>query len=417
MIPEIKYLPINWVDGMKISKTHFVNFENAVIDSTRDVAALGLTDFNFGLLPLGFSVSDSHSLDVNSERVEVYHCRAVCRNGARIEIINHNLDELKISMLDLMGGQALPQSSEWFVVIMVNPFQRNPIGDPDPTESPTRQPNTIPTYRVALIPVEQINTVDFAGSAIPIAKIKGGIQGLQRVDNYIPPCMRVDSNKELINVYRKFKSKITGIEEHILPIIRKINEKRRRNQSKPLAEDIFLVCQKLVETSSGSFDDFRMIYQQRPPIYMIAYFVKIARSIHTTMRFLSNKDSMLEYFRQYTNLQYGNFNEVINGLINMNYNHFDIRESIDKIDNFLNLIENLFEQLKGLSYEQIAEYDPVRGTVYNRGNTTTRTTRTTTSAPPPPPRKKSGGSIVIRQGGAKGKGDTPPEGGGGWDIE
>ena len=46
MLPEIKYNPVNWVDGMKISRNHFVDFENAVHDHLRDATGINLTSYS-----------------------------------------------------------------------------------------------------------------------------------------------------------------------------------------------------------------------------------------------------------------------------------------------------------------------------------------------------------------------------------
>lgn len=62
MLPSLKYFSVNWVDGMKITKDHFIGMENALLDNIRDSYALTLKDFNYGLLPA--VSSDKLSLDL-----------------------------------------------------------------------------------------------------------------------------------------------------------------------------------------------------------------------------------------------------------------------------------------------------------------------------------------------------------------
>ena len=50
MQPEIKYFPVNWVDGMKISEAHFNHLQSFTIDNVRDAIAFGITNYNYGLL-------------------------------------------------------------------------------------------------------------------------------------------------------------------------------------------------------------------------------------------------------------------------------------------------------------------------------------------------------------------------------
>ena len=44
MLPEIKYLSVNWIDGMKVNKNHFIQLENALNDQLRDSIGFNLTN-------------------------------------------------------------------------------------------------------------------------------------------------------------------------------------------------------------------------------------------------------------------------------------------------------------------------------------------------------------------------------------
>src|ERR1019366_1943604 len=95
MLPPLKYFNVNWVDGMKLSSNHFVEQENALIDHLRDIAALNITSYNYGLL--GPVSGDSKSLDLKVDvdrtsllRVHLNKCRALTPSGARIEITGAN---------------------------------------------------------------------------------------------------------------------------------------------------------------------------------------------------------------------------------------------------------------------------------------------------------------------------------------
>src|ERR1700741_5399872 len=95
MLPNFKYFNVNWVDGMKLTRGHFSDQENAFIDRLRDVAAINLTSYNYGLLnpAPGSSKSIDHVVDVDRAtllRVKVNECRAITPGGARIEIVSGN---------------------------------------------------------------------------------------------------------------------------------------------------------------------------------------------------------------------------------------------------------------------------------------------------------------------------------------
>ena len=48
----LSHYPINWIDGMKLSSSHFTAVQDFVTDSVRDAIALRTTDLNYGLHPV-----------------------------------------------------------------------------------------------------------------------------------------------------------------------------------------------------------------------------------------------------------------------------------------------------------------------------------------------------------------------------
>lgn len=385
---NIKHLPVNWVDGMKVSKKHFMQEQDAYTDSLRDVTVLGLTDFNFGLLPDTLTKNDALNIEINQERVELFLCRAVTRAGARIELVDYIPGKLRMAVSDLTGDGQIPNASEWYIVLKVNPFKRQAVGQADPSENPIRQPNSIPTYSLELVDPRQINTPEFAAYAIPIAKIAGGYNGLERVENYIPPCTSVMAHPDLFQAYQRLSSKVRVIESNLLEIAKKIQHKRRSNETTILADDIFYVCEKLMHFIANNANDHRLLHPHRPPIHMIAYFANMASSLKTTVALLRSKDGMLEYFRHYLNIQYGQFEKTLEQMANFTYNHFDIRQSIDEVNAFVDMIEELFDKLKALDYRELAKHDPVRSTTFS-GNRNIQSTIQTNKDPNPSIRIKS----------------------------
>ena len=44
----LTHYPVNWIDGMKLSSSHFAAVQDFVTDSVRDAIALQTTDLNYG---------------------------------------------------------------------------------------------------------------------------------------------------------------------------------------------------------------------------------------------------------------------------------------------------------------------------------------------------------------------------------
>jgi len=61
MAKEHKHYFINWIDGMKINKDHFISMENAMICQQQIVGKFLINPYNFGILP---AADEESSLDI-----------------------------------------------------------------------------------------------------------------------------------------------------------------------------------------------------------------------------------------------------------------------------------------------------------------------------------------------------------------
>lgn len=402
---RLNYLPINWVDGMKISKQQFLDLENFLLDQIRDSNSLGLTNYNFGILPSPEPGKESLACDINSERVELYHCRAVTYAGARIEIVDLDDSALRQSVRQLMGDFEFSQAQEWYLVVQVNPFERVPHGAPAPDTVPLRHLNAIPRYTLGIIPREQTSSPRIAAYALPIAKIRGGIGGVEVEKNYIPPCARLYSSGELVRIHQRIEQDLSFILDKSVLIVRKINYRRTRETINPLATDIYLLASRTMEFITDNLDAYRMLLPHQPPILFVEHFMRLARTERTALMLTQYKDYMLEYFRQYIrDFQYAVFDSAIEGLVQMTYNHFEIRQALDKVERLLEQLRVLFGSLATLDYEKLPVYDPVKREEWAGGPPQQPRPKPMSPAPQPP----GGPVIVIKNDPGGPRGTKPP---------
>jgi len=73
---------VNWVDGMKINKNHFIDMENAMVSAQHSSNSNNLTPISFGLLPT--LSKDQNSIDMtisidgqSTIHVDINTCRAI----------------------------------------------------------------------------------------------------------------------------------------------------------------------------------------------------------------------------------------------------------------------------------------------------------------------------------------------------
>jgi len=68
MLPEMRNNAINWIDGMKLNKDHFIGLDNWILDRLRDNTCFQLNDFNYGLLDSVIGADSSLNLLVNIDQ-------------------------------------------------------------------------------------------------------------------------------------------------------------------------------------------------------------------------------------------------------------------------------------------------------------------------------------------------------------
>jgi hypothetical protein len=146
-LKPIQYYPVNWIDGMKISKQHFLQTENALQDHFRDALAITINNHNYGLLSPAPDMTGSLEVEIQIDPQNIIHvvlktCRALAPNGARIEILKSN-KAYNYSAKRLAASHAHDSgkvTQTYAIVVQVDPYSRVPSGEPDASEQPALPP-------------------------------------------------------------------------------------------------------------------------------------------------------------------------------------------------------------------------------------------------------------------------------------
>ena len=244
-----KHLPVNWIDGMKISRKHFEQTGFYTEERGRDIAALGLTDYNFGILPVEASLDLSVFFDsAQSINIELKSCNAVTPNGSRIQIGSGDGCKLSINFKEMAARYhlQLSQTQQLFILLSVNPFRRMPAGVPVMEENPPRHPFTKPEIQLNVLPAEQLNTIQLTDSII-IGNIVYQNGELQLNNEFIPPSASVNSLPILGEWFSKFRQSLDNWELACLKVVQKINSKTQSQQPNLLANNIQKISEKMLE--------------------------------------------------------------------------------------------------------------------------------------------------------------------------
>ena len=353
--PKLKYLNVNWENGMNIGKEHFIQQENAFTDQLNNNVAVFLNGNNYGLIPIeaGSDSSVKTVIKIDNQqflKVKVFICRGVAQGGARIEILEeHQLPELETEITKLLEAETDGEGNDYFILLSVDPFNRQVFGELNAGEEPPRYPYAIPGYKVNLISEKILAKEGVHPYSFFIGKMKIA-QGTPEIyDDYLPPCMVVKSHSQLIDFSESVEKFFSQLELNLVSIIRKIREK---NQDTSLAKSVLALSENLLHFVSENHLRLRWEIADKPPIQLFMFVASAARVIRNTIdsNAASAKEELLNYFTNWSELKQGDFEKLLVYCINFDYKHYDILFSIEQFTEFIQIIALLFDKLESLAY-------------------------------------------------------------------
>lgn len=346
-----KYKQVNWIDGMKVNKNHFIDQEKYFTARINDISDNYLDNNNYGLLP---HKGDSNRFlnintiidNQNSLRVMINTCHAITFGGFRIEISKEEAEQgdFILPNVETTYDLASANDEDLFIVIAVDPFARIPDGKADPDEYPLRQPFVNPQYSLHLMQAEQIDNSKIGSNMLVVGKIAINNSKPEIDESYIPPCSSVDSHSKLIDFHTYIDQNISALEKNAVKIIYDINEKHETNI---LTDIVTCIAENLLHFTSANITRVRWFLKSKAPIYLVEFVVSLARVIKNAfdIRTAEEKEVLLNYFSEHFNIVPSRFKQLLDNTIVLNYDHTDIYHSVEKAEDFLNVISLLFNEL------------------------------------------------------------------------
>lgn len=352
MILPIKYRAVNWVDGMKISSDHFVQTDNFIQDIVRDSNSISLNNNNFGLLP-PFN-GENTSLDIqiterasNNLQVKIKQCNAVTAEGYRINIAPAALGQ-EYTFNHYFSQDTTSDAVEtYFVILTVNPHGRVATGKPDAEETPLRYPEVDSAYSITVLPASQINSKN--NNYLEVGKFTKSASGISIVPDYIPPCVSILSHTDLVRYYEIFSNQLNELQLLCFRIIDKITSK---DSISPIGKNVKMLCDKMLDYIARIYFSYRNVAFNQSPIMLVGYFSELAHIFFSSIKSIAGaeREELLKYFYEWKDVTPGNFEELLARLIEIVYNHHDIRSSLTVVDEFMRVLIALWNKLSTLEY-------------------------------------------------------------------
>lgn len=339
-----QYLPVNWVDGMKMSKDHFFAERNAFLQTLSGSTGAHINAVNYGLLP---PVAEEHipfnihvSLD-NQEMVTVklISCRAVTPGGHLI-VAGESVPLLQVPISDFKDRPGI-----YAVIVTINPYDRVPVGNALTEELPPRIPFSAPRLSLSLVPRESLTGLNH----LCVANILIEKNKVQRSEEYIAPCTSTSSHPDLVDIFYGLDEFMSKMELYSLQILQRINQKKQTNE---LALIIQQICERLLQFQNTSFSLFRWSALHLPPHVLFSHIAAQARLLKNSLDIYLNagKEELMNYFTEWCDLNQGELETVITDLSNHLYRHEDIQGAVLKTLSYTRQVSSLFYKLSRLDY-------------------------------------------------------------------
>lgn len=346
-----KYKQVNWIDGMKVNKNHFIEQENYFTARINDSSNNFLDNNNYGLLPHKGDSDRFLSIDTivdnqNYLKVKINSCHAITPGGFIIEIPKEEAEQGDFTIPDVQETYDLASDNDkgLYMILSVDPFTRVPEGKPDPTEFPLRQPFVNPQYSLHLLQTEEIDNSKLGANMLIVGKLLINNSKPEIDDTYIPPCSSVDAHLKLIDFCAYIDQNISTLEKNSVKIIYDINEKHETNI---LTDIVTYITENMLHFISANITRIRWFLKSQAPVYLIEFVVSLARVLKNAfdIRTAEEKEVLLNYFSEHFNIVPSRFKQLLDNTIGLDYDHNDIYHSVEKAEDFLNVISLLFNEL------------------------------------------------------------------------
>lgn len=355
MIKSIQYEAVNWVDGMKVSQKHFDAQTNFILEGLRDVRATSSPIFTYGLLPLTTPAQVKGVFEVfvtitSDLELVIQHCNAITPSGFRIDYAGTKVSVK--SLIPNVGEDLQQQKRDYYLVLIIDPFDKTPSGSLQLEESPPRYPYTKPKYRWELIAVSMLDSTlshPSGGDYVIVCQVM--VQGdlVQLEETYIPPCTSIFSHPLLLHHYNCMRHSMSLLEKYAMKILQK---ESNTQQNIRLMKSVKLLCQALVQDIGTLYFYFRNVVPHQAPLYFIGCFSQIATHVYqvTQMLLPADLEELLNYISEWSEIPPHAFLNQLTTVAEITYQHWDCATPLGEIQTLMSHLELIFLKLNELDY-------------------------------------------------------------------
>ena len=360
---------VNWIDGMKMSRGHFVDLQRAIEDRIRDERAHTSWHLDHGLLHGRHNGKPALDYEVVLEgrdtfTLRVRQCRAVTAGGGRIEILHGEDPEGALPALTATVGEALMQEGASFdLLVAVDSLDMEPYGVPNALESPPRHPWARPRCTLGWAATDDLRAEGYGLHHVAIARLKVVRNELAADTEYLPPCVSVSALPRLEEFHAQYHRFLKEAEQNLFKIVicgsfRKndvsliVIRLNMREKRTDLSDSVDTYCRAAIGFLERELGSFQTLGHRMGPRQMVTNAVSFARTVRYTIELLTGKgkDELLNYMSTVITVQPAEYLRTLSRLTDLEYHHTDLKDSLTRILDFCRVHRKLLDEWVRLDY-------------------------------------------------------------------
>ncbi|MEZ0485637.1 hypothetical protein [Fibrella aquatica] len=354
MLPQLNHWPVNWADGMKITRSHLLATDDATRDLARDAAGSLLSGLDYGLLTPAAGHESPLTITCDGDSVVLSVCRAITPGGARIELSTNPTDSLHLPLSTVRESWVRTGLSAGYVVVEVNPFDPQPHGEPNPDEEPLRFPSVRPNLRISAVSVDKLHTTLASAYHIPVAKLLLANGVFSLAIDYLPPTRAVGSHQDYRDLYHKLRKRLGELLQYATAIVVRVRTNARSGQPNALATSIGYVAEACLHSLGNQLDDFQLRGLHDAPVGLVSTGKRLARHLQIAIQSTPDREreAMFNYIKNWTSVTPVEWETALQQLLDTPYEHADCQPVMLAFVRLNECLIKLFSKLSELNYHE-----------------------------------------------------------------
>ncbi|MEZ0540562.1 hypothetical protein [Fibrella arboris] len=352
MLPPLTHWPVNWADGMKITRSHLLATDDATRDLARDAAGSLLSGLDYGLLPPLAGQDTPLRLTCDGQSVVLSVCRAITPGGARIELSTEPADALQLPLTAVREDWVRLGQSVGYVIVDIDPFSPSPHGQPDPSEEPLRYPFVRPALRLSAVPAVNLHTSLAAAYHLPVGKLRltNGVFSL--ADNYLPPVRAVGSLPDYRDLYHNLRKRLGELLTYATAILIRVRTNARSGQPNALATSIGYVAEACLLCLGDQLDMFQLRGLHDAPVGLVGTGKRLARQLQIAIMSTPDREreAMFSYIKNWTSVTPVEWETALQEMLDTPYEHADCQPVMSAFVRLNDCLIRLLSKLSDLNY-------------------------------------------------------------------